>query len=192
MTIHEAVLVVHRELKVLLRMDRALRGFHGKVPGAGHIHARHRSLVVAVALGRELDLGCAHIHFLHRKRAIHLGAGDRLRMVVGDMQREGQWPDHPGMVGRNLQVHVPRACLAGDRRECSLLPLFRHTGFLATAQSEGQTYSENRTGQPTLTSRQTISPLQLQWEWPCSWAGLMGITQPSATSQTASSNWMVV
>ena len=38
----------------------------------------------------------------------------------------------------------------------------------------------------------TLSPHQLQWEWPCSWAGLMGITQPSATSQTASSNWMVV
>src|SRR5450759_3634921 len=173
-------------------MDRALRGVHGEVPGARHVHALHRCFVVAVAYGHELDLGCAHIHLLHRKRAIHLSVVDRLRMVVGDMQREGQWPNHPRMVGRNLQVHVPGACLAGGTRRHSLLLLCRRGRFLATAQSAGQTRSENRTCQATYKSGQTISPLPLQWEWPCSWAGLMGMTQPSATSQTASSNWMVV
>src|ERR1035441_8198525 len=191
MTIHEAALVVHRELKALLRVDGALRGVHGEVPGARHIHALHRCFVVAVALGRELYLGCAHIHLLHRKRAIHLSVGDRLRMVVGDMQREGQRLDHPGMVGRNLQVHVPRACFAGGRRRRSLLLFFRRGRFLATAQSEGQTRSEDRTCQATYKNGQPLSPLQFQWEWPCSWAGLMGMTQPSATSQTANSNWMV-
>src|ERR1035441_3461761 len=191
-TIHEDVLVVHRERKALLGADLAVRGVHGEVPGARHIHALHRCFAVAVALGHELDLGCAHIHLLHRKSAIYLGAVDRLRMVIGDMQCEGQWLDHPGMVGRNLQVHVPRACLAGSRRGRSLWLLFRRGRFRATAQSKGQIHSENRTCQPTLTNRQTDSPLPLQWEWPCSWAGLMGITQPSATSQTASSNWMVV
>src|ERR1019366_8317743 len=192
MTIHEEALVVHRELEARLRMHRAVRGVHGKVPGAGHIHARHRSLVVAVALGRELDLGCAHIHLLHRKRAIYLSVVDWLRMVVGDMQREGQWPDHPGMAGRTLQVHVPGTCFGGGRRRRSLRLGFRRGSFLATAQSEGQTYRENCAGQPMWTNGQTISPLPLQWEWPCSCAGLMGMTQPSATSQTANSNWMVV
>src|ERR1035438_5265824 len=182
--------VVHRELKALLRVDRALRGVHGEVPRARHIHALHRSLVVAVALGHELYLGCAHIHLLHRKRAIYLSVVDRLRMVIGDMQREGYRLEHPRMVGRNLQVHVPRACLAGSRRRLNLRLVFRRGRVLATAQCAGQNRSENRTGQPTLMNRQTVSPLPLQCEWPCSWAGLMGMTQPSATSQTASSQWM--
>src|ERR1017187_2915724 len=188
----ETVLVVHREAKALLRLDWALRGVHGEVPRARHIHARHRSLVVAVALGRELDLGCAHIHFFHGKRGIYLSVVDRLRMVIGDMQREGQRLDHSRMVRRNLQVHAPRACFGGGRRRRSLWLVFRRGRFLATAQSASQTYRENCAGQPMWMNGQADSPLQLQWEWPCSWAGLMGMTQPSATSQTANSNWMVV
>ena len=142
-------LVVHRDCKALLGVDWALRGVHGKVPRAGHIHALHRSFVVAVAFGGELYLGRAHIHHLHRKSAIHLSVSDRLRMAVGDMQREGHRLDHAGMVGRNLQFHVPRTGLAGSRRGRGLLLLFRHTRFLATTQSKSQTQSENRTGQPT-------------------------------------------
>src|ERR1019366_2084375 len=113
-------------------------------------------------------------------------------MVVGDMQREDHWLNHAGMVWRNLQVHVPRTGLAGSRRGRSLLLLFRHGRVLATAQCAGQNRSENRTCQKTQINGQTVSPVQLQWEWPCSCAELMGITQPSATSQTANSNWMVV
>src|ERR1019366_3960654 len=135
------------------------------------------SLVVAVALGRELDLGCAHIHLLHRKRAVYLSVGDRLRMFVGDMQRESHRLDHAGMIGRNLQVHVPRAYFAGGRRRRSLLLLFRRGLFLATTQSEGQTQSEDLKNHSTLALEQTVSPVRLQWEWPCSCAGLIGMTQ---------------